>query len=138
MYNAAKSSVMFFNFLKAKDIFYITTIHMLRIIFNHICLTVAQCVCTSLWAVITARKRTLGHGNIFRSVCQEFCPRGGGLPQRMLRYHPLGTKQAPPPRDQAGTPPGPGRPPPREQSMLGDMVNEQAKCILLECNLVPK
>ena len=24
----------------------------------------------------TARKRSLGQGNIFRSVCQEFCPRG--------------------------------------------------------------
>ena len=27
---------------------------------------------------ISARKRSLGQGNIFRSVCQEFCPRGGG------------------------------------------------------------
>ena len=26
--------------------------------------------------LITARKRSLGQGNIFRSVCQEFCPRG--------------------------------------------------------------
>ena len=25
----------------------------------------------------TARKRSLGQGNIFRSMCQEFCPRGG-------------------------------------------------------------
>ena len=25
---------------------------------------------------ITARKRSLGQGNIFRSVCQEFCPQG--------------------------------------------------------------
>ena len=25
----------------------------------------------------TARKRSLGQGNIFRSVCQEFCPQGG-------------------------------------------------------------
>ena len=33
-----------------------------------------------------------------------------------------------------GTPPGQGTPP--EQSMLGDMVNERAVCILLECNLV--
>ena len=23
-------------------------------------------------------KRSFGQGNIFRSVCQEFCPRGGG------------------------------------------------------------
>ena len=29
-------------------------------------------------SIITARKRSLGQGNIFRSVCQEFCPWGGG------------------------------------------------------------
>ena len=28
--------------------------------------------------IFTARKRSLGQGNIFRSVCQEFCPQGGG------------------------------------------------------------
>ena len=28
---------------------------------------------------ITGRKRSLGQGNIFRSVCQEFCPGGGGV-----------------------------------------------------------
>ena len=27
--------------------------------------------------IITARKRSLGQGNIFTSVCQEFCSRGG-------------------------------------------------------------
>ena len=31
-----------------------------------------------LGTVITVRKRSLGQGNIFRSVCQEFCPLGGG------------------------------------------------------------
>ena len=30
--------------------------------------------------LITARKRSLGQGNIFRSVCQEFCPRGCVVP----------------------------------------------------------
>ena len=45
--------------------------------------------------LITARKRSLGQGNIFRSVCQEFCPQGGG-----------GGSASP------GTPPGPGRYPP--------------------------
>ena len=29
-------------------------------------------------AMFTARKRSLGQGNIFRSVCQEFCPQWGG------------------------------------------------------------
>ena len=28
--------------------------------------------------LFTARKRSLGQGNIFRSMCQEFCPQGGG------------------------------------------------------------
>ena len=75
----------------------------------------------------------LGQGNIFTSVCQEFCPQGGGcLPQCMLGYTspqsrpPLGadtpqTRQTPPrirqtphPPDQADTPPRPGRHPPRE------------------------
>ena len=28
--------------------------------------------------VFTARKRSLGQGNIFSSVCQEFCPQEGG------------------------------------------------------------
>ena len=57
----------------------------------------------------TARKRSLGQGNIFRSVCQEFCS-WGGLPQCMLGYHipllgadPCG--QAPPP-PRAGRLPG--------------------------------
>ena len=56
----------------------------------------------------------LGQGNIFTSVCQEFCPQGGGgcLPQCMLGYPPDQTP--PPPRDQAPRsrhPPGPGTPP---------------------------
>ena len=29
--------------------------------------------------VITARKRSLGQGNIFIDVCQEFCPQGRGV-----------------------------------------------------------
>ena len=40
----------------------------------------------SKWAfyvfnIFTARKRSLGQGNIIRSVCQELCPKGrGGIP----------------------------------------------------------
>ena len=34
---------------------------------------------TNKFAVITARKRSLGQGNIFIGVCQEFCSRGEGL-----------------------------------------------------------
>ena len=39
--------------------------------------------------IITARKRSLGQGNIFRSVCQEFCPRGGGGGAWGVSQHPL-------------------------------------------------
>ena len=35
--------------------------------------------CFLRMAIITARKRSLGQGNIFTSVCQEFCSRGGCL-----------------------------------------------------------
>ena len=87
----------------------------------------------------------LGQGNIFRSVCQEFCPRGGGVclsacwdttppgpATPLIADHP---RTRNPPRVRC--PPAPwGQAPPLEQSMLGDMVNERAVRILLECNLV--
>ena len=38
-------------------------------------------------SLVTARKRSLGQGNIFRSMCQEFCPRGGGEPSMPCRSH---------------------------------------------------
>ena len=60
--------------------------------------------------LITARKRSLGQGYIFRSVCQEFCPQGGGGFSSVVAGIP------PSPQDHAGTPgtrhppPGPGTP----------------------------
>ena len=39
-----------------------------------VCLAI---VCNMLCALVTARKRSLGQGNIFSSVCQEFCSLGG-------------------------------------------------------------
>ena len=80
---------------------------------KHITLFVKDLFYQFILEIITARKRSLGQGNIFRSMCQEFCSRGEGLPQCMLGYHP-----------------------PPEQSMLGDTVNERAVRILLECILV--
>ena len=53
--------------------------------------------------LVTARKQSLGQGNIFRSVCQEFCSQGGstrpGTPWEQVH-----------PPDQVH-PPGPGTPP---------------------------
>ena len=49
-------------------------------------------------------KRSFGQGNIFTPVCHSFCSQGGEVPD-----------QAPPPQDQAGTPPDqtpPGSTPP--------------------------
>ena len=41
---------------------------------------------THIACIFTGRKRSLGQGNIFRSVCQEFCPQGGGgVGQCLLR-----------------------------------------------------
>ena len=80
----------------------------------------------------------LGQGNILRSVCQEFCLRGGG------ESGPLHAGiHTPTPGPEAGTPPrhqrqGPlwTRPPPPVQCMLGDTGNKLAVRILLEWNLV--
>ena len=39
--------------------------------------------------MFTARKRSLGQGNNFTSVCQEFCSHGGGCyPSMHCRWHP--------------------------------------------------
>ena len=46
----------------------------------------------------------LGQGNIFTSVCQEFCPQGAGEEGVCLSA----CWDTPPPRDQAHPPPGPG------------------------------
>ena len=64
--------------------------------------------------LVTARILSLGQGNIFSSVCQEFCPQGG-VPQCMLGYHtPLG----PGPPEQTH-PPRPGTPHPPDKVPLG-------------------
>ena len=51
--------------------------------------------------LITAHKQSLGQGNIFTSVCQEFCPQGGLASQHALRQTPLGPD--PPATLHAGT-----------------------------------
>ena len=111
--------------------------------------------------IITARKRSLGQGNMFTGVCLST---GGGVPDQVHprtrcppgdQVHPTGPGTPPGQGTPPGTntppgpgipqgqhppdqvhPPGPGTPP--MQSMLGDTVNERAVRILLECNLVPR
>ena len=97
----------------------------------------------------------LGQGNIFTSVCQEFCPQGGGSASVHAGIPPP-QEQTPPPeqtplREQtpptgirhpqgADTPPqgqAPwSRPPPPPESRLRHTVNERPVRILLECILV--
>ena len=60
----------------------------------------------------------LEQGNIFRSVCQEFCPWGGVCPDTPWSRHPQGQES------------------PWEQCMLGDTGNKRVVSILLECMLV--
>ena len=82
----------------------------------------------------------LGQGNIFRSVCQEFCSQGGVCTIACWDTPPPGPEADPPqeqrqtPPDQRQTPP-PGADPPA-QCMLGDTGNKRAVRILLECILV--
>ena len=71
--------------------------------------------------LVTARKQSLGRGNIFSSVCQEFCSQGG-VPGQV---HPPGRYPHPP-----------GRYTPLEQCMLRDTGNKRAVRILLKCILV--
>ena len=80
----------------------------------------------NVFSFVTARKRSLAQGNIFRSVCQEFCPQGGSasvhagiLPPR----HPEQTPGSRHPPNQA--PPRPGNPPeqtPPEQTPPWDQA----------------
>ena len=70
----------------------------------------------------------LGQVNIFTSMCQEFCPRGGrvsasvhaGIHTPPDQADTPWTRQTPPPPDQADThpPPGPGRPPREADSSI--------------------
>ena len=57
---------------------------------------------------ITARKRSLGQGNIFIGVCQEFCSQGGGL--CLSACWDATPEQRPPPWEQT-PPPGTMYPP---------------------------
>ena len=92
---------------------------------------------------ITARKRSLGQGNIFTPVCHSV--HGGSasvhawMPPPRTRHPPIADtpwEQIPPSRHPPLPPLGADTPP--KESMLGDMVNERAVRILLECNLVYK
>ena len=62
-------------------------------------------------AFVPARKRSMGQGNIFSSVCQEFCPQGGGSASVHAGIPPPGSR---PPRSR----PPPEQAPPWEQTLL--------------------
>ena len=73
--------------------------------------------------IVTARKRSLGQGNIVSSVCQEFCSQGGSASVH-AGYPPgadtPGTRSKHPPPPGVDNPLGPGTlpksRPPREQT----------------------
>ena len=88
----------------------------------------------SHWINLYLIKTKLRHGNIFTSVCQQFCPQGGGVclsacwDTHPLDRYPPG--QTPPGRPLLGRHPL-GRHLPASRRLL-----LQAVCILLECFLV--
>ena len=68
---------------------------------------------------ITARKLSLGQGNIFAPVCHSVHSEDGGLPQCMLGYHPTPWEQTP---SWEQTPPGTDTPTPQEQTSPWDQT----------------
>ena len=72
-----------------------------KIVFGRDEKTVNEAPVEKLGEIFTARKRSMGQGNIFSSMCQEFCTQGGvpGQVHHPGRYPP---RQVHPP---AGTPP---------------------------------
>ena len=80
----------------------------------------------------------LGQGNIFRSMCQEFCPQGKGGVSASVHagiHPPPGADPPRPDHPPEQTPPGADTPPPG-RSRLRHTVNERPVRILLECILV--
>ena len=98
----------------------------------------------SVSVIITARKRSLGQGNVFTRVCHSV-HREGLASQRHHRSHDQGglhlgggsasrvELDRPPP---LGLHMGGWADPPKIHGILWDMVNKWAVCILLECFLV--
>ena len=89
-----------------------------------VCLT-TNLLCSSEYLAAATK---LGQGNIFRSVCQEFCPRGGGVCQ-----HP---PRADTPPQRADTPPKSRHHQEQTHTPPPHTVNEAPVRILLECILV--
>ena len=70
--------------------------------------------CLVILNIFTTRKRSLGQGNVFRSMCQEFCPWEG---EYLGRYSP-GRYTLP-----GRYPLGPGTPPPGPGTSPQDQVH---------------
>ena len=75
-------------------------------------ITTACCFATTIF---TTRKWSLGQGNIFIGMCQEFCSQGGCLPQCMLGYRPPRSRHPP-----EQTPPTGAEPPQSRHPMGAD------------------
>ena len=91
-----------------------------------------------LLGIVTARKRSLGQGNVFTPVCHSVHGRGVWLPS--MHYRSYDWECLPGGRGESAS--GGGRcptPPTLEiHGILWDTVNKRALRILLECILVEK
>ena len=101
-----------------------------------VCLT-TNLLCSSEYLPAATK---LGQGNIFRSVCQEFCPRGGGLSASITpkSRHPPRADTPPPPRadtlpPRADNPKSRHTPPAYGQRAAGTHPTGMHSCCL--CNL---
>ena len=86
---------------------------------------IVKLVIIIFWNFTTAWKQSLGQGNIFSSVCQEFCSQGGVPGQAHPR---AGTASLGRYTPQAGTPPGrytPGQIHPQAGTSLGRYTPRQ-------------
>ena len=94
---------------------------------------------------LTPATTKLGQGNIFTSVCQEFCPQGGRgcLPQGMLGYtppdqtppwdqtHPPGSRSPPDQTPPEQTPPTGKQTAAYGQRAAGTHITETHSCFIL-------
>ena len=84
--------------------------------------------------IVTARKRSLGQGNVFTQVCVSFCSQGVGFPACITGHMTIGVRIQGVSASRDGVCIRGLADPPTQ--ILRDTVNERAVRILLECVLL--
>ena len=117
---------------KSKNITSNNVVDSIEVFTNNTILTYLTYLATVCFNLYFYRPQTkLRKGNVFTSACQEFCPRGGDLPQCMLGYTPRGVCLS----ACWNTPPSPRADPPG-QAPPSRRLEQRTVRNLLECILV--